>query len=108
MNKKTEWVVDVNHLTRNVTIKEDTVNQTPIAQIASPVYNGNWMDNPRWLSSAMKKAGFVASAPAMYNALLEVKKVMDLEDGTPDMDKLYDTVKEALILADQYNEKAEY
>lgn len=88
-----KWKIDINPLTRTVTIKEDTVNQRPIAQIATPYCDGNWMDNQQWLSSAIEKANFVASTPILLHALEVALFAIDVED------EAYQVVQNAIKLA---------
>lgn len=67
---------------------------TPIARLS--VYNG-WASDPEVKEKTIRNANLIAAAPAMYNALLKVKQVMDLEiDGSIE---LYDAVQKAIDAA---------
>jgi len=101
---KKEWLIDHNPILGTLDIKEIDSPHAPIARVATPI--GNWIANPRWKESALTKAHMLASAPTMYNALLKVKEVMDLEAGTPDVDQLYDIVNNALKEATYENKEA--
>lgn len=101
---KKEWLIDHNTSLGTLTIKEIDYPHTPIAQVATPV--GNWVANAEWKKKALTKAHMLSSAPLMYNALLKVKEVMDLETGKPDMDQLYDTVQDAIKAATYENRES--
>ena len=101
---KKEWLIDHNPILGTLSIKEIDYPHTPIAQVATP--QGNWMENPEWKKKALSKARMLSSAPLMYNALLKVKEVMDLEAGKPDMDQLYDMVKDAIKAATYENRES--
>lgn len=86
-----KWKVDFDRMMGRVSIKEDTYNQLPIAQVLTPV--GDWMNNPLWVKAALDKANKIAAIPVMIHALEVALFAIDVED------QAYLVVQEAITLA---------